>query len=113
MAADEFVNYILDVLGGLGEVQPARFFGGTAVKLEGVQFAMIMQGTLYFVVSDELRVQFQHLGSQPFSYDTKHGEKAVQRYYSVPEEVLEEPEALCAAANIAFAHALATGKKKR
>jgi hypothetical protein len=36
----------------------------------------------------------------------------VQRYYSVPEELLEQPEALCVAANAAFAHALATSKKR-
>ena len=52
MAADEFVNHVLDMLGSIGEVEAARFFGGNAIRLAGVQFAMIMQGTLYFVVSD-------------------------------------------------------------
>ena len=112
MAVDEFAHHILDLLSGIGEVEPARFFCGTAIKLTGVQFAMVMQSTLYFVVNDELREQFQQLGSEPFSYDTKHGQKAVQRYYSVPEELLEQPEALCCAANAAFAHALATSKKR-
>ena len=89
MAADEFVNHVLDILGSIGEVETARFFGGSAIRLAGVQFAMIMQGTLYFVVSDALREQFQALGSQPFSYDTKHGPRAIHRYYTVPEELLD------------------------
>ena len=62
MAADEFVNHVLDMLGSIGEVEAARFFGGNAIRLAGVQFAMIMQGTLYFVVSDALREQFRALG---------------------------------------------------
>ena len=113
MAADEFVNHMLDMLGSIGEVEAARFFGGNAIRLAGVQFAMIMQGTLYFVVSDALREQFRALGSQPFSYDTRHGLKEVQRYYAVPEELLEDPEALCRAGNAAFAHARATSKSAK
>ena len=113
MVADEFVNHVLDILGSIGEVETARFFGGSAIRLAGVQFAMIMQGTLYFVVSDSLREQFQALGSQPFSYYTKHGPRAIHRYYTVPEELLEDPEALCRAGNAAFAHARATSKSAK
>ena len=48
--ADQFVSHILDLLFDLGEVESTRFFGGTAIKLGGVQFAMVMRGVLYFVV---------------------------------------------------------------
>jgi DNA transformation protein len=71
---------------------------------------MIMRGVLYFVVDDPLRERFREMGGQPFSYQTKKGQKAIQRYYSVPAELLEAPEQLCAAANSAFAHALASSK---
>lgn len=110
MAADELVTYIIDVLSGVGDIESARFFGGTGIKLGGTQFAIIMQGTLYLVVSSELREQFKALGSEPFSYATKHGQKAVQRYYAVPDEMLDDAQALCAAANVAFAYARNTSR---
>ena len=109
--ADQFVSHILDLLFDLGEVESTRFFGGTAIKLGGVQFAMVIRGVLYFVVDEPLRERFREMGSQPFSYQTKKGQQTIQRYYSVPEELLEVPHQLCAAANSAFAHALATSKR--
>ena len=80
MAADEFVNHVLDMLGSIGEVEAARFFGGNAIRLAGVQFAMIQGAhcTLLLVMRFESN---SALGSQPFSYDTRHGLKEVQRYY--------------------------------
>lgn len=60
--ADQFVSHILDVLFDVGEVESTRFFGGTAIKLGGVQFAMIMRGVLYFVVDDPLRERFREMG---------------------------------------------------
>ena len=111
MVADQFASHILDLLFDLGEVESTRFFGGTAIKLGGVQFAMVMRGVLYFVVDEPLREKFREMGSQPFSYQTKKGQQTIQRYYSVPEELLEAPHQLCAAANSAFAHALATSTR--
>ena len=111
--AYQFVSHILDLLFDVGEVESTRFFGGTAIKLGGVQFAMVMRGVLYFVVDEPLRERFREMGSQPFSYQTKKGQQAIQRYYSVPAELLEAPQQLCAAANSAFAHALATSKSSQ
>ena len=111
--ADEFQRHVLDLLFDLGDVESARFFSGTSIKLGGVQFAMIMRGVLYFVVDDQLREQFLSMGSEPFSYTTKQGQRALQRYYSVPEELLDAPDALYAAANAAFAHALATSRRAK
>lgn len=110
MAADEFVTHVVDVLNGVGDIESTRFFGGTGIKLDGTQFAMIMRGTLYFVVSPDLREQFKALGSEPFSYATKNGQKLVQRYYAVPDELVEDAQALCAAANVAFAYARKTSR---
>ena len=110
---DEFLHHVLDLLFDLGNVESARFFGGTSIKLGGVQFAMIMRGVLYFVVDDALLEQFLSMGSALFSFTTKHGQRALQRYYSVPEELLDAPDALYAAATAAFAHALATSRRAK
>ena len=111
--ADEFARHIVDSLYELGDIETARFFGGTGLKLGGVQFAMITRGVLYFVVDDALRERFRCMGSEPFSYATKQGQRALQRYYSVPDELLDTPDALYAAASAAFAHARATSRGAR
>ncbi len=106
----EFSNFVLDLLVDLGEVSQGRFFGGISFKLFDTQFAMCMGGTLYFVVNDATRSKYKAQGSEPFGYQTKKGRRLVQRYYQVPEDVLEDHETLLAWANEAVAIAIATKK---
>ena len=47
---NEFVQHIHDLLSIFAEVECYRFFGGFGFKLGGIQFAMVMRNTLYFVV---------------------------------------------------------------
>ena len=52
---NEFVQHIHDLLSIFAEVECYRFFGGFGFKLGGIQFAMVMRNTLYFVVDSDLR----------------------------------------------------------
>lgn len=90
--ADEFAEYILDLLAPTGEIESGRFFGGTGFKCGGVQFAMIIGDTLYFVVDKHSRPKYAELGSKPFSYEKRGRIQEVKRYYQVPADVLEDPE---------------------
>ena len=92
--SDEFSDYILDLLGPLGGIESGRFFGGTGFKCDGIQFAMVMRETLYLVVDDTTRPKYVDAGSRPFCYEKKGGVQEVRRYYEVPEDVLESPDAL-------------------
>jgi len=94
MANSEFAEYICDQLAELGEVSSARFFGGVGFKLVDCQFAMCMGNTLYLVVDDVLRQKYLAMGSKPFSYKTKKGQRLVHRYYEVPDEILENQQDL-------------------
>ena len=108
---NEFVQHIHDLLCIFAEVEFYRFFGGFGFKLGGIQFAMVMGNTLYFVVDSDLRDFFISMGSEPFSYKTKSGTKKLQRYYSVPDEILEDHEQLAAAQNQSVAFAIKTNYK--
>ncbi len=90
--SDEFSEYVLDLLTPLGDIESGRFFGGTAFKCSGVQFAMMMRETLYLVVDDTTRLKYIHAGSNPFSYEKKGGVQEVRRYYEVPADVLDETD---------------------
>lgn len=89
-ASQEFVSYIRDQLTSLGPLSERMFFGGHAFKLRGDQFAMVMGYTLYLRVSTATRPEFERRGSTPFSFATKKGRVQVRKFYSVPEEVLED-----------------------
>ena len=108
---NEFVQHIHDLLSIFAEVECYRFFGGFGFKLGGIQFAMVMRNTLYFVVDSDLRDFFVSMGSEPFTYKTKAGTKKLQRYYSVPDEILEDHEQLAAAQNQSVAFAMKTNYK--
>ena len=108
---NEFAQHIHDLLSIFTEVECYRFFGGYGFKLGGIRFAMVMRNTLYFVVDSDLRDFFASMGSEPFTYQTKAGTKKLQRYYSVPDEILEDHEQLAAAQNQSVALAMKTNYK--
>ena len=108
----EFAHYVHGQLADLGEVEYGRFFGGVSFKLGEIQFAMCMNNTLYLVVDDTTRSRYTSRGSAPFSYSTAKGIRLVQRYYAIPEEILEDRDALTAWAQDAVAVAVKSRPQK-
>ena len=96
MAADsDYVDFVLDCMAGLGPVRPVRFFSGTGLVMDGVQFAMITKTSrLFFVVDDATRPRYQAAGMEPFWYTRSTGRREVHRWYELPEDVLMEPDEL-------------------
>ncbi|MCU6434650.1 TfoX/Sxy family protein [Undibacterium sp. Jales W-56] len=92
----QFVDYVRELLAPLAPFSDSKFFGGQAMKYQGIQFAMIMGNTLYFRVNAETRPEYEKRGSLPFSYHTKKGRIEVRKFYSLPEELFEQPEELVA-----------------
>ena len=93
-ASTEFTTYILDRLQALGPIETRRFFGGVGLLADATQFAMIMGNTLYFVVNDATRAKYEQAGMSCFSYSTKTRQVQVRRYFALPEEVLDDQDAL-------------------
>ncbi len=94
--------HVLELLGPMGPVQTARFFGGIALKLHGRQFGMVMNRRLYLVVDDQTRPGYEQAGSKPFSYATKKARVEVRRYFEVPADAQEDPLKLLARARDAL-----------
>jgi DNA transformation protein and related proteins len=93
-ASDDFADFIVDQLAAIRGIVRGRFFGGIGLSASGTQFAMIMGGTLYFVVNDDTRPKYESLGGKCFSYSTKKKTVHVKKYYSVPAAVLEDQDQL-------------------
>ncbi len=92
--ADEYTEYVLEQLAPLGQVRAARLFGGVGLSRGSLQFAMIMDRTLYFAVDDVTRPRYEAAGMQPFAYDTRKRRVQVRRYYELPEDVLVDADEL-------------------
>ena len=67
-------------------------FGGVGIYSGELFFALIAEDTVYFKVDDTNRPDFEARGMAPFRPAGPDGE--VMQYYAVPEELLEDPEAL-------------------
>jgi TfoX/Sxy family transcriptional regulator of competence genes len=99
---DDFADYLVDALADLGPIETKRFFSGTGLLLDAIQFAFIIRGTLYMRVNEAGRDAFLAMGSQPFTYRTSKREVALTGYYAVPAGMLEDTDELCLWSRRAF-----------
>ena len=89
----EYETFILDQLRRvLPQVRAKRMFGGAGVYAGEMMFALIDDDILYLKVDDETRPEFERRRLRAFQ---PYGEgTATMQYYPLPEDVLEDPDAL-------------------
>ena len=85
---------IADRLDGLGVVTVSRFFSGAGIAIDGVQFAFIIAGSLYFRTDDESRPDFVARGAAPFVYGGRTRQVKVSSYFEAPDEIVEDSDEL-------------------
>ena len=116
----EFVNWLMERLEPLGPLRTRAMFGGHGLWLEdpfageggkGLFFALVADGVLYVKADDDNRALFEDAGLAPFQpFPDKPG---TMSYYPVPDDVLEDRDALLEWANRGVAAALRAPRKKR
>jgi DNA transformation protein and related proteins len=88
-----FQAFVVDQLSRvLDQVRARRMFGGVGIYSADSFFALIADDKLYFKVDDSNRPDYETRGMEPFRPYGAEGE--VMQYYQVPEELLEDVEAL-------------------
>lgn len=90
--SQEYINYILDQLSGLGSVQARRMFGGAGLYLDGVFFGLVAEDALYLKVDETNKQDYIDAGAGPFKPFGKDSYE--MSYYEVPGDVLEDPDQL-------------------
>jgi DNA transformation protein len=106
--------FVLEQLGQVAPVSARAMFGGVGLYSGGLFFALIDDDTLFFKVDDASRPSYQAAGMKAFD-PFKNG-KAMEGYYELPGEVLEDEEELGAwmrGALALAARAKKPGKRKR
>jgi DNA transformation protein len=111
--SDDYIEFVLDQLRGLGNVLPKRMFGGVGLYHDGLFFGLVASDSLYLKVDDVTRPDYERAGSKPFQ---PYGDGSYSMsYYAVPADVLENADALCrwAGEAIEAARRKGTSKKRR
>lgn len=103
---------IADQLETLAPVAVTRFFSGAGLTRNGIQFAFVIRGTVYFRTDADSRPAYEALGAEPFSYAGRTKEVTIQAYYEAPVDVLDDPDALNRWAERAYQAAVAAHKPK-
>jgi len=106
-----FQTFVVDQLSRAVErVRAKRMFGGVGIYSGALFFALIADDILYFKVDDSNRPDFEARGMEPFRPYGPEGE--VMQYYQVPEDLLEDVEALRPWAEKALATAARKSSKR-
>lgn len=110
--SESYRVYVLEQLGRVTPVTARSMFGGVGIYAQGLFFALIAEGRLYFKVDDITRRDFKRLGMEPFR---PFGEEHAMGYYEVPADVVENAAQLAIWMNkaIAVAAQAKRGRGKR
>ena len=102
-----YKEYVLEQLERLGPVTAKRMFGGLGLYCDGLFFGLVDDDVLYLKVDDQNRTRFEERGCTAFM---PMPGKASMNYFTVPEDVIEDPAELAEWARGSLA---AAGRKGR
>ena len=88
-------------LDGLGALRSRRMFGGQYIYCDGLFFATVHDGKLYFKANAHTAAEFIAANRPVFSYASKSG-LVKMKYYEAPPEVFDSREAMLRWARIAL-----------
>ncbi|MFH1508562.1 MAG: TfoX/Sxy family protein [bacterium] len=95
MSKSTFVDYVVhDLLGFIPSISSHRMFGGYGIYKNGTIFALILNEQLYFKTDEKSEEYFRSRGSKPFKYSTKKKQNIKLPYWLLPEEIMDNKEAL-------------------
>lgn len=107
-----FRTFVIDQLSRVvPRIRARSMFGGVGIYAGDLFFALLADDTLYFKVDDSNRPDFTALGMSPFMPYGDEGE--VMRYYQVPADLLEDPDALRPWAEKSITVAAKKSKRKK
>jgi DNA transformation protein len=111
----EFLAFVAEQLAPLGHVTTRRMFSGAGLYCDGVIFALILRGALYFKVDDVDRAAYEAEGLVPFSYEAKGRTVEIGSYWRVPERLFDDPDEMVewARAALAAGRRAAAGKRRK
>lgn len=89
-----FRDFVInDLFAEIPGITSRHMFGGWGIYKDGIFFAIISEGELYFKVDGINQSDYEALDSHPFAY-SREGKQISMSYWLVPEEITEDQERL-------------------
>lgn len=92
MARDD-PEHLKELFSSFGPISIRRMFGGAGLFAEGIMFALVADGDLYFKADEETIPAFRAEGMSAFTYGAK-GRRIALSYWRLPDRLLDEPDEL-------------------
>ena len=105
----EFVEYLKEVFGNFGAVEPRSMFGGYGIFHKGLMFGLVADDVLYLKADEAISQHFIERELEQFSYE-KQGKSFKMSYYMAPEDIFDDPEEAKVWAARSYAAALRSKK---
>jgi DNA transformation protein and related proteins len=103
--SQDFLAFVLEQLEALGRVSHRRMFGAAGLYRDGLFFGLVDGDTLYFKTDDANRADYEAAGGEAFDPFPERPNQGPFSYFSVPIEVIEQPDELAEWARKALAAA--------
>ena len=78
-----------DLLAEIPGIKAKPMFGGHGIYKEGIIFAIIAEGQLYFKVDEQTEGEYKKLGSSPFTYTMPNKKPMTMSYWLLPADIME------------------------
>ncbi|NNE39802.1 MAG: TfoX/Sxy family protein [Marinicaulis sp.] len=90
------LDYLKDLFSPFGEITIRKMFGGAGVYCDGTIFAICdsTDTDLWLKVDDVTRAEFEDAGLEPFTYTFDNGRTGKMSYYTAPQDIFDDADAL-------------------
>ena len=94
--SNEQIAFVQDLFSGLGPVTTRKMFGGLGIYSDGTIFAILMSdGTLKLKGAGHMAERFDAEQWERWSYTRSGDVTSSMPYWTMPETLLDDPEAAC------------------
>ena len=105
--------WVQEALEPLGVVTMRKMMGGATLYLDGIIFAILDEGEIWFKADAETDAIWDAEGCERFSMTFKDGRVDTMNYRRAPSDVYDEPEAMQRWAKLALDAGLRGAAKKK
>ncbi|MEL6521952.1 MAG: TfoX/Sxy family protein [Pseudomonadota bacterium] len=102
---DSEIARALELFEGVGGITHRKMFGGLGLYSEGTIFAIVMSdGTIRLKGAGDMIKRFEGLGMDKWTYQRPGQKASSMPYWTLSDEMLDDPEAASALAKEALTH---------
>lgn len=92
-ATASYLDYLKELFSPFGVITIRKMFGGAGVYCDGAIFAITGDDGVWLKVDDVNRAEFEAAGLTPFVVEM-NGKTGTMSYYTAPEEIFDDEDAL-------------------